>query len=94
MQHAINCHREERQISQPGGTAIREKASNLLHLSRRKGVSFANLKTFVPGWSFGPRPFSSAPSILSVSEGGGDRRLPSSVGGAKAMHTRGHDGAP
>jgi hypothetical protein len=36
-------------------TAIREKTSNLLYLSRRKGVSFANLKTFVPGWPFGRR---------------------------------------
>jgi len=48
VQHGINCRREEGQISEPGGTAIREKASNLLHLSRRKAVSFANLKTFVP----------------------------------------------
>ena len=33
--------------------AIREKASNLLHLSRRKAVSFANLKTFVPDLPLG-----------------------------------------
>jgi len=32
---------------------IREKASNPLHLSRRKAVSFAKLKTFVPGLPLG-----------------------------------------
>src|SRR5260370_18506264 len=53
VQHRINCRREESQISEPEDTTIREKAANPLHLSRRKAVSFPNLKTFVPDLRLG-----------------------------------------
>ena len=52
MQHGINCRREESQISESGDATIREKAPNPFHLIRREAVSFANLKTFVPGLPF------------------------------------------
>jgi hypothetical protein len=52
MQHGINCGREESQISEPGDAMIPEKASNPFHLIRREAVSFANLKTLVPGLPF------------------------------------------
>src|ERR1700730_15237584 len=52
VQHGINCRRKESQISEPGDATMREKAPNPFHLSRRKAVSFANLKTFVPGSPF------------------------------------------
>jgi hypothetical protein len=67
VQHSINCHREQSQISEPGDTTIREKPANPLHLSRRKGVSFANLKTFVPDLPLGCDSLSSTPSIPSMS---------------------------
>jgi hypothetical protein len=53
VQHGINCRREESQISEPGDATIREKVPNPFHLIRREAVSFANLKTFVPGLPFG-----------------------------------------
>jgi hypothetical protein len=53
VQHGINCRREESQISEPEDTTIREKAANPFHLSRRKAISFPNLKTFVPDLRFG-----------------------------------------
>jgi hypothetical protein len=53
VQHGINCRREESQISEPGDATIREKAPNPFHLIRREAISFANLKTFVPGPPFG-----------------------------------------
>src|SRR5260370_29057041 len=40
VQHGINCHREESQISEPGDATIREKAPNPFHLIRREAVSF------------------------------------------------------
>ena len=52
MQHGIIGCRKESQISEPGDATIREKAPNPFHLFRREAVSFANLKTFVPGLSF------------------------------------------
>jgi hypothetical protein len=52
-QHCINCRREKSQISEPRDATIREKAPNPFHLIRREAVSFANLKTFVPGSPFG-----------------------------------------
>src|SRR3974377_2067954 len=52
MQHGINCRREEGQISEPGDATVRKKAANPFHLIRGKAISFADLKTFVPGLPF------------------------------------------
>ncbi len=52
MQHGINRCRKEGQISEPADATIRKKPADLLHLIRCEAVSFANLKTFVPGLSF------------------------------------------
>jgi hypothetical protein len=52
VQHGINGCRKESQISEPADATIRKKPADLLHLIRREAVSFANLKTFVPGLSF------------------------------------------
>ena len=52
MQHGINGCRKESQIPEPAHATIRKKPADLLHLTRREAVSFANLKTFVPGLSF------------------------------------------
>ena len=49
--------REQRQIPEPGDAAVHEKGSNPLHLIRRKAISFANLKTSVPGLPFGQDSF-------------------------------------
>jgi hypothetical protein len=57
VQHGINGRREQRQISEPRDATIRENASNPLHLIRRKTVSFADRKTFVPGLPFGQDSF-------------------------------------
>ena len=70
MQHGINCRREQSQISEPGDTAIREKASNPLHLSRRKAVSFVNLKAFVPGLP---------PGALDDEDPDADRKVPKAI---------------
>src|SRR5260370_8275824 len=43
-------------MSEPGDTTICQNASNSLHLSRREGISFANLNTFVPRLPFDRRP--------------------------------------
>jgi len=53
MQHSINRCRKESQISEPADATIRKKPANPFHLIRREAVSFANLKTFVPGSPFG-----------------------------------------
>jgi hypothetical protein len=53
VQHGINRRREQGEISEPGDAPSRKKAANPFHLIRRKAVSFANLKTFVPRPPFG-----------------------------------------
>src|SRR6266849_6505133 len=53
MQHGVDRHREESQISEPRDPTVREDLSNSLHLSWRECALWPNHKAFVPGPPFG-----------------------------------------
>src|SRR6266849_2878355 len=57
MQHGVDRHREESQLSEPRDPTVREDLSNSLHLSWRERALLPNLKAFVPGAPFGRQLF-------------------------------------